>query len=160
MTKQRYCRLITCLAMIAVLGFYALAQEKNALPELSVAGVKLADRESAKAFLSGYSARKTDDGRAVYYFYNEYGTQVMKLTAASAEEPYFITEIEVFAVGKSYQTEHYVADDLGVFSTESNIFIGFKQSASSLLFGTSNKTGPKEIVRKKKRCAEQKGEDR
>jgi hypothetical protein len=149
MTKQRYCRLITGLAMIAVLGFYALAQEKNVLPELSVAGVKLADKESAKAFLSGYSPRKTDDGRAVYYFYNEFGTQVMKLTAESSDDPFFITEIEVFSVGAGYQNQHYVAKDFGVFSTENNIFIGSKQSASSMIFGAANRTGPKEVLRKK-----------
>lgn len=148
MTKQRYCRLAMCLAMIAVLGFYASAQEANIQPELSVAGIKLGDRDTAKAFLSGYSPRKTDDGRVAYFFYNSYGTQVMKLTAASAEEPYFITEIEVFAVGKSYQTQHYVADDLGVFTTESGIFIGYKQSASSMLFGAANKTGAKGLVKK------------
>ncbi len=73
----------------------------------------------------------------------------MKLTAESFEEPFLITEIEVFSVGKSYQDQHFVANNIGNFSTESSIFIGFKQSASSVLFGTSNKIGPKEIIKKK-----------
>lgn len=149
MTKRRYCRPAICVAIIAVLSFCALAQDKDASPELSVAGVKLADRDSAKAFLSGYSPRKGEDGRPAYFFYNSYGTQVMKLTAASFEEPFFITEIEVFSVGRSYREQHYVADDLGAFTTESGIFIGQKASVSSVVFGVPNKIGPKDIVRKK-----------
>jgi hypothetical protein len=149
MTKQRYFRLALCVSVIAVLGFSALAQEKNTQPELSVAGIKLGDRESAKAFLTGYSMRKQDDGRFAYFFYNSYGTQVMKLTAKSAEEPYFITEIEVFTVGRSYLEQHYVAKDLGTFTTESGIFIGQKGSVSSMVFGVPNRIGPKDIVKKK-----------
>jgi hypothetical protein len=137
-----------CVGVIAVLGFCALAQEKNASPELSVAGVKLGDRDSAKAFLAGYSPRKGEDGRAYYFFYNSYGTQVMKLTAASAEDQYFITEIEVFVVGRSYQEKHYVANDLGAFTTEGGIFIGQKASVSSVVFGVPNRIGPKDVVRK------------
>ena len=149
MTKQRYFRFALCAGVIAVLGFSALAQEKNTLPELSVAGIKLGDRDSAKAFLNGYSMRKQDDGRFAYFFYNEFGTQVMKLTATSAEEPYFITEIEVFTVGRSYQEQHYVAKDMGAFTTESGIFIGQKASVSSVMFGVPNRIGPKDIVKKK-----------
>lgn len=73
----------------------------------------------------------------------------MKLTAKSAEEPYFITEIEVFTVGRSYQEQHYVAKDLGAFMTESGIFIGQKASVSSVMFGVPNRIGPKDIVKKK-----------
>jgi hypothetical protein len=149
MTKQRYFRLALCVGVIAVLGFSALAQEKNILPELSVAGIKLGDRESAKAFLNGYSLRKDADGGVAYFFYNSQGTQVMKLTAQSAEEPYFITGIEVFTVGRSYLEQHYVAKDLGTFTTESGIFIGQKASASSVIFGVPNRIGPKDVVKKK-----------
>jgi hypothetical protein len=149
MTKQRYFRLALCAGVIAVLGFNALAQGANTLPELSVAGIKLGDRESAKAFLNGYSLRKGADGRFAYFFYNSLGTQVMKLTAQSAEEPYFITEIEVFSVGRSYLEQHYVAKDLGAFTTESGIFIGQKASVSSVMFGVPNRIGPKDVVKKK-----------
>lgn len=154
MTKQRYFRLALALAMIAVLGFSVPAQEKNNLPELSVSKIKLGDRASARAFLEGYSARKQDDGRPAFFFYNKFGTQVMKLTAASYEDPFFITEIEVFAVDKSYQTQHYVAEKIGFFQTEKKIFIGYQQSAASLLIGLPGVTrndiiGPKDVIKKK-----------
>jgi hypothetical protein len=154
MTKQRYFRLVLCAAMIAVLGFSVLAQEKNNLPELSVSKIKLGDRASAKVFLERYSARRQDDGRPAYFFYNKFGTQVMKLTAASTEDPFFIMEIEVFAVDKSYQTQHYVAEKIGFFQTEKKIFIGYQQSAASMIIGLPGVTrndiiGPKDVIKKK-----------
>ena len=159
MTKQRYCRLTFGLAMIAVLQFLlvfaAQAQDAKALPELSVAGVKLGDREKAKAFLAEYQPRRGDDGRPNYLFYNKFGTQVMRLAAASYDDPYFIMEIEVFAVGKSYQTKNFVADKIGFFETESKIFIGEQQSASSLIFGVANRIGAKDLVKKKGAPTEQ-----
>lgn len=154
MTKQRYFCLVLCAAMIAVLGFSVLAQEKNVLPELSVSKIKLGDRASARVFLEGYSARKQDDGRPAFFFYNKFGTQVMKLTGASYEDPFFIMEIEVFAVDKSYQTQHYVAEKIGFFQTEKKIFIGYQQSAASMLIGLPGVTrndqiGPKDVIKKK-----------
>ena len=154
MTKQRYFRLAFALAMIAVLGFSVSAQEKNNLPEMSVAGIKLGDRASAKAFLSGYSARPSADGRPNYFFYNKFGTQVMHLLGASFEDQYFITEIEVFSVGKSYQTQHYVAEKIGFFETEKKIFIGYQQSVASMIIGLpgvtrNDRIGPNDVVKKK-----------
>jgi hypothetical protein len=158
MTKQGYYRLTFGLSVIAFLQFLqvfpAQAQEA-AKPELSVAGVKLGDRMAAKAFLSGYQPRRGEDGRPNYFFYNKFGTQVMRLAAASDEEPYFITEIEVFAVGKSYQTKNFVADQIGFFETESKIFIGEQQSATSLIFGVPYRIGAKDLVKKKGAPTEQ-----
>ena len=148
MTKQRFFRLALGAGFIAVLGFCALAQGANLSPDLGVAGVKLGDRESAKAFLSGYSLRLGKDGRLAYFFYNSQGTQVMKLTAASSEEPFLITEIEVFSVGRSYLEQHYVAQDIGIFRSDNGIFIGEKASASSMIWGIPNRIGPKDVVKK------------
>lgn len=154
MTKQRYFRLALCVGVIAVLGFSVSAQEKNNLPELSVSKIRLGDRASAKGFLEGYSPRRQDDGRPAFFFYNKFGTQVMKLTAASVEDPYFIMEIEVFAVKKSYQTQHYVAEKIGFFQTEKKIFIGYQQSAASMIIGLPGVSrndiiGPKDVIKKK-----------
>ena len=146
MKKQRYFRLAWCLAVIAVLGFSALAQEK---PDMSVAGVKLGDRASAKAFLEGYSWRVGEDGRPVFLFFNKPGTEVLKFVSASAEDLYFITEIEIFTVGRSYQSRLYIAEKFDSFETENGIFLGLRQSAASVLFGVANKIGPKDLVKKK-----------
>ena len=134
-----------------------VAQERTTAPaNLSVAGVKLGDRESAKAFLAAYQPR-TSDGVPTYYFYNKYATSVMKLTAASFEDPYFVTGIEVFAVGKDYQDRHFYLNKIGYFETESGVFIGSRQSgrgmAASLIIGIPyplgvNSVNPKDIVRK------------
>lgn len=149
MQRQRYFRLIWLLALIAVLGFNALAQEKSEKVDLSVAGVKLGDRVSAKAFLEGYSFRRGEDGRPNFLFYNKTGTEVLKLVSASAEDLYFITEIEIFTVGRSYQSRLYVAEKIDSFETENGIFLGLRQSATSLIFGIPNKIGPKDLIKKK-----------
>ena len=78
----------------------------------------------------------------------------MKLIGVSTEDPYFITEIEVFAVGKSYQAKHYVAQKIGFFETENKIFIGYQQSVASMLIGLPGVTrndmvGPKDVLKKK-----------
>jgi hypothetical protein len=121
---------------------------------MSVAGIGLGDRESARAFLADYSPGMLEDGRPAYYFYNKYGTQVMKVTAASFEDRFFVTEIEVFSVGRSYKKGHYHAEKIGWFITESKIFIGYKQSVRSMLIGIPNVSrgdmiGPKDVVKKK-----------
>ena len=146
MQKQRFIRVAFFLAMIAVFGFSAMAQDKL---DLSVAGVKLGDRVSAKAFLEGYSSRFDDEGRPFFLFFNKPGTEVLKLVSASAEDVYFITEIEIFSVGESYQNRLYIAEKFDSFETENGIFLGLRQSATSLIFGVPNKIGPKDLVKKK-----------
>lgn len=135
------------------------AQEKPpSLPEMSVAGLKLGDRESGKAFLGLYQPRTDEDGLPKYYFYNGQGTTVMKITAASVEDPYFVTEIEVFWVNDSYQKTHYFLKKIPHFVTESGIFIGFRQSGKSVALalivgvpnvGRSNVIGPKDVIKRK-----------
>ena len=128
------------------------AQKSENTPELSVAGIELGNRESAKKFLTdGYSPRPEEDGRASFYFYNEWGTQVMRLTADSMDDPYYLTEIEVFGVGESYTNTHYVAKDTGIFATENGIFIGYRQSVASIIIGIpnvgrKNRIGPKDVI--------------
>jgi hypothetical protein len=168
MTKQRFFRPIPALMLFVffqmILSFQTIAQEKPLEPELSVAGIKLGDRASAKTFLNGYSPR-TDEGRPTFYFYNGYATQVMKLTGRSFEDPYFITEIEVFNVNESYQKKHFQAKKIDYFTTEKGIFIGYRQSVASILLfpGVSRNEiiGPKDVVKKKGEPTERiKAEDR
>lgn len=146
MKKQRFFRLVFCLAMMTVFSFTAKAQEKF---DFSVANVKLGDRDSAKAFLEGFSSRRDAQNRPVYMFFSKNGWEVLKLVAASEKDEYFITEIEVFSVGRSYQERHYIAEKFDSFETENGIFLGLRQSASSLIFGIPNKIGPKDLVKKK-----------
>ncbi len=139
--------------MVFGAGFDAKAQEKTVSRDLSVVGIKLGNRASAKAFLDGFQARIAEDGRPTYYFYNKFVNQVMKLTGASFEDRFFITEIEVYRVGKSYQSPHFQAEKIGYFKTENNIFIGYKQSTASMITGIPNvdgkdTTGPKNVVKK------------
>ena len=145
--------LLTTLSM-AILTAGIIAQTK-VVPELSVAGVKLGDRDSAKKFLDGYQPR-TEEGTCTYYFYSSRGTVVMKLTAASCEDKYMITAIEAFAVDETYKKKHFVAENLGHFVTESGIFIGFRQTggglAIALIVGVpnlarNNMIGPKDVVK-------------
>lgn len=138
---------------LLIFGLQAFAQEKST-PELSVNNIKLGDRDSGKAFLTPYLPTTDENGRAAYYFYNYLGTQVMKLTAASFEDPYFLTEIEVFIVGKSYQKPHNYLEKTNFFVTESKIFIGYRQSVASMIIGIPNvsrndRIGPKDLVKKK-----------
>lgn len=103
-------------------------------PDLIVAQFELGNREKAKDFLAGrYQSRPGEDGRPEYLFYNEFGTQVMKVGGAARDDPYFITEIEVFAVGESYKNKHFQLKDTGYFVTESGIFIGYRQSVASMI---------------------------
>ena len=144
MKKQRYFRLFFGLALIVVLGFSALAQKKN---DLSVAGVKLGDRASAKAFLEGYSSRRDEQNRPVYMFFSKGGWEVLKLVATSEKDEYFITEIEMFTVGEGYQNRLYIAEKFDSFETENGIFLGLRQSATSLLFGVPNRIDKKDLIK-------------
>jgi hypothetical protein len=157
MLKRRYFLLAFCLAAgFSIAAFSAKAQataEKNISPDLSVAGVRLGDRVSAKAFLEGFQPRIGADGRPAYYFYNKSATQVIKLTGASFEDRFFITEIEVYKVGKNYTSGHFQNEKIEYFKTEKDIFVGYKQSSASALTGIPNvdgkdRTGLKAIVKK------------
>jgi hypothetical protein len=154
MSKQRYYCLALCLTMFTVLGFTtAKAQTKAAQPALSVVGVKLGNRASAKAFLGDFQARQDEIGRPMYFFYNKFANQVMKLTGASFADRFFITEIEVYKVGKSYTAPHFQAEKIAYFKTDQDIFIGYKQSTASMITGIPNidgkdMTGPKTVIKK------------
>jgi len=151
--RQRFCFLIFCLAIFCGVAFDVNAQEKTISRDLSVVGVKLGNRASAKAFIGNFQARIAEDGRPIYFYYNKFANQVMKLTGASFEDRFFITEIEVYKVGKSYTAPHFQAEKIGYFKTENNIFIGYKQSTASMITGIPNvdgkdTTGPKNVIKK------------
>lgn len=129
--------------------FSANAQEINNAPEMTVAGVRLSDEESGKAFLEKYTARRDEKNRPVYYFYNEYATEVMKLTAVSEKNPYLIVGAEVYAVGESYRERHFQLNKITSFATESGFFVGVKQSAKSILFGVAEKTDKEKVIKAK-----------
>lgn len=154
MQKQKFYRLAGFLAMVTLLQFAFVvssnAQDSEELkPEMKVVDIELGNRESAEKFLSnGYHPKVEEDGRASYYFYNEWGSQVMKLTAPSVEDKYFITEIEVYRVSEKYRDRHYQAKEIKYFQTENGIFIGFKQSAMYFFAGIKN-AGSLNIVKPK-----------
>lgn len=154
MLKQRFFFLMFGLVIVFTAVSGAAAQEgKTVSPDLSVVGIKLGDRSSAKAFLDGYQARIAEDGRPIFYFYNKFATQVMKLTGVSMEDRYFITEIEVYSVGRSYTAPHFQSEKIGYFKTENDLFIGYKQSKASAITGIPNidgkdMTGPKNVIKK------------
>lgn len=130
------------------------SQDKTSEPELSVAGIRLGDRASAKKFLGNYSAGTGDDGEPQYSFWNKFGNQVMQVHALSFEDPYFITKIDVFYAPQSYMGRHYVLKDQGYFVTENGIFIGYRQSVVAMIAGIPNvgrkdRIGPNDIVREK-----------
>ena len=130
-------------------AFAANAQENLSSPEMEVAGVRLNDEESGRAFLSKYSPRTGANGQPVYFFYNKYATEVLKLTGFSAKQPHLITSAEVYAIGKSYQEQHYQINNVTSFATESGFFVGVRQSAKSLIFGVAEKTDTEKIVKLK-----------
>ncbi|MCY7375743.1 MAG: hypothetical protein LH472_07195 [Pyrinomonadaceae bacterium] len=118
-------------------------------PELSVAGFRLGDEETAKTTLQSYSPRYDNELKQPrYFFYNEYGTQVMAITAYSKERPFLVVGIEVFAVGESYRNKHYQMKGVNFFVSESGFFIGEKPSATSLIFAIPNVTGAKNVIKK------------
>lgn len=119
-------------------------------PELSIAELRLGDEESAKKILQNYSPRYDNDlNQPRYFFYNNYGNQVMTVTAHSKERPHLIVGIEVFAVGESYQKKHFQMEKWNAFITESGFFIGARPSAASMIFALPNVTRAGEIIRKK-----------
>lgn len=154
MLRTRFFILTLCLAIFSIASAAVVsAQEKAIDPDLSVVGIKLGTRAGAKVFLDGYQARIGEDGRPIYYFYNKFANQVMKLTGASMEDRFLITEIEVYRVGKSYTAIHFQAEKIGYFKTEKDIFIGYKQSTASAITGIPNvdgkdMTGPKTVIKK------------
>ena len=117
--------------------------------ELSVAGFRLGDEETAKTTLQNYSPRYDNElKQPKYFFYNEYGTQVMAITTLSRERPFLVVGIEVFAVGESYLNKHFQLKEFNSFGSGLGFFIGEKPSATSLLFAVANVTGPKEVIKK------------
>ncbi len=118
-------------------------------PELCVSGICLGENEqTAKETLQGFSPRYDNElHQPKYFFYNQYGNQVMSVTGYSQERPFLIVGLEVFAVDESYQKKHYQMDRN--FMTESGFFIGLRPSATSMVFGIPNTTGPKEVIKKK-----------
>lgn len=140
--------------LLAAFGVTALAQEAKTInPDVSVVGLKLGERAAAKTFLDGFQPRQTADGRPVYYFYNKNADQVLKLTAASFEDKYLLTEIEVYQVDATYRMPHFQAEKISFFKTEKDIFVGYKQSKASAITGIPNvdgkdMSGPKTIIRK------------
>ena len=154
MSHPRFTVLSCTILFVLSLVIGVSAQERTASPDMSVAGLKLGDRESGKAFLSEYQPRMADGGPA-YYFYNKNADTVMKVTVASDDDRFFVTGIEVFAVDEKYRSRHFQLDKIGHFITESGIFIGWKQSgkgiAATLIIGVPyplgvNSIGQKEVV--------------
>jgi hypothetical protein len=138
-------------SLFILLVFSAVAaQAKSASPELSVSGFRLGEESENAKRLQNFSPRFDEQtGQPKYLFYNEYGTQVLSLTAHSKERPFLLVGIEVFAVGKSYQQKHYQLKDTAFFVSESGFFIGERPSATSLLFAVANVTGAKDVIAKK-----------
>ncbi len=127
------------------------SQAARAEPELCAAGFCIGENEATvKTKLEGFSPRYDNEMRQPkYFFYNEYGNQVMSITAYSKERPHLIVGIEVFAVDESYQKKHFQMKNTAAFTTESGFFIGQRPSATSILFAVPNATGPKEVIKKK-----------
>lgn len=132
-------------------GFSVSAQKARTEPELCVAGFCLgANEEAVKTKLQGFSPRYDNERRQPkYFFYNQYGNQVMAITALSKERPFLIVGVEVFAVDDSYRTKHYQMKDTAAFTSESGFFIGLRPSTGSMIFGVPNSSGPKEVIKKK-----------
>jgi len=141
---------ILCCVLTVSAASSALSQTAQLEPELSVAGFRLGDEESAKNILRNYSPRYDNDlSQPKYFFYNNYGSQVMSVTAHSKERPFLVVAVEVFAVGESYQKKHFQMKDTNSFMSESGFFIGARPSATSLMFAVPNVTGPKEVIKRK-----------
>jgi len=141
---------VLCCVLIISAASSASSQAAPEEPELSVAGLRLGDEESAKTILQSYSPRYDNElNQPKYFFYNGYGNQVMSVTAHSKERPFLVVGIEVFAVGEAYQKKHFQMKETNSFMSESGFFIGARPSAASLIFAIPNVTGPKEVMKKK-----------
>ncbi|MCO6509647.1 MAG: hypothetical protein J5I65_02545 [Aridibacter famidurans] len=112
---------------------FSTALSQDAKPDTAIAGVELGDRASAKALLESYQPTFGDAGEPEYYFYNEFADQVVRFTAESWEDRFLITAIEVYAVTDKYRSAHFQLKEIGYFKTTNELFIGYKQSAVSLL---------------------------
>lgn len=141
---------VSALAFVFISSVSPIFSQTTSKPELSVAGFKLGgDEEAAKEKLKGYSPRyDNDQSQPKYFFYNEFGTQVMEITGLSREHPYLVVGIEVFAVGETYQKKHYQMKGVNSFVSESGFYIGEKPSATSLIFAVPNVTGAKDVIGK------------
>ena len=130
-------KVIGRILLIGALSFSAvlISDAQEGSPEPSVMGIELGNRASAEKTLSGYGPTFGTNGLPNYFFYNKFATQVLHLTAASWDDRYLITEIEVYSVGSGYQRKHFQLKDVGFFTTGSGLFIGYKQSATGLLMG-------------------------
>ena len=142
---------LTSFILIGFAYSSVLSQTTEPKPELCVAGICIGDNEEkVKTLFQNYSPRYDNELRQPkYYFYNNYGNQVMAITAHSKEYPYVIVGIEAFAVGESYQKTHYQMKDVNSFITESGFFIGARPSVTSMMFAVPNVTKPKGIIKKK-----------
>ena len=140
---------ITFFSLIILAGTSVRAQMTQ--PELCVDNFCLAENEkTVKTKLQGFSPRYDNERQQPkYFFYNEYGNQVMSVTAQSKERPFLIVGTEVFAVDETYQKKHFQLKDTAAFTSESGFFIGMRPSTSSMIFGVPNVTGPKEVIKKK-----------
>ena len=152
--KNTIIKFIFTVVVYCVLSVVAvnLAHAQTAVgePEMSVVGLRIGDEESAKKILQNYSPRYDNErNQPQYSFYNNYGNQVMTVTAYSKERPFLIVGVEVFAVGESYLKKHFQMKEYNSFMSESGFFIGARPSATSLMFAIPNVTGPKEVMKRK-----------
>jgi hypothetical protein len=142
--------ILVYLALVFVLSISASAQ---LTPEMSINSVKLGDRVSGKAFLEPYSPTTDEKGNFAYFFYNDFGDKVWRLSVASFEDRFMIVEMEVFIAGKSYTKPHFTLKKVDHFITESGIFVGKKESLSAALLGdgiaSDTRIGPKDLIKKK-----------
>ncbi|QQS39885.1 MAG: hypothetical protein IPM63_10925 [Acidobacteriota bacterium] len=125
--------LSTILLLSVAFSQEATPNSPEARPDTAIAGVELGDRASAKALLEAYQPTFGDEGEPEYYFYNEFADQVIRFTAKSWEDRHLITAIEVYAVTDKYRSPHFQLKEIGYFKTTNELFIGYKQSAMSLL---------------------------
>ncbi|HUF04798.1 MAG TPA: hypothetical protein VMM38_11570 [Aridibacter sp.] len=121
------------LALATAFLFISSTFSQETKPDTAITGVELGDRASAEALLGDYQPTFGDDGRPEYYFYNKFADQVVRFTADSWEDKFLVTEIEVYAVTDKYRSPHFQLKETGYFKTSNDLFIGYKQSATSLL---------------------------
>ena len=142
--------LFTLLFLTAALNIVATAQAARPAPELTAANFRIGDEENNRLLLQNYNPRFDNElNQPKYFFYNEYGNQVLALTGYSKERPFLLVAIDVFAVGEAYQNKHFQLKDTTSFMSESGFFIGARPSVTSLMFAIPNVTGPKEVIKKK-----------
>lgn len=133
----------------ALLAIGAAAQTA---PEMSINGVRLGDRVSAKPLLEKFAVTTDENGRFAYFFYNDFGDKVWRLTVASFEDRFNVVEMEVFQIGKKYDKPHFYLRKVDNFKTESKIFVGKRESVAATILGeglaTDMRIGPKDLVKK------------